>query len=57
MANIFEFWAIDKDGQKYHEYIKTKSSRNSKVEKVISKKYNINIDDCLHFGMRQVDSD
>jgi hypothetical protein len=30
----WEFWAVDKNGYKYHDYIHTDSSRKSKVKKM-----------------------
>ncbi|MGK0174053.1 MAG: hypothetical protein ACI9AT_000416 [Ulvibacter sp.] len=51
----FEWWAIDKHGNKYHEYETPKSSRTSKVKSMIEKKYGFNILECLDFGIRQVE--
>ena len=50
----FEFWAIDKNGHKWNEYVTTKSSRNTKVKALIAKKYKIDIDQCNDFGMREI---
>ena len=47
----FEFWAVDKNGHKWHEYISVKHTRISKVKAAISKKYNIDIDKCLDFDL------
>ncbi len=49
----FEFWAIDINGNKYHEHIHSKSSRTSKVKKQIESKFSFKIIDCLDFGMRR----
>ena len=54
---IFEFWCIEEDGTKHHEYIETNSVRRSKVKKFIEKKFNINIETCLDFGIRQREND
>lgn len=54
MKNTFEFWAIDKDGQKWNEFVTTKSSRQTKVKALITKKYNLDIDKCQDFGIRNV---
>lgn len=53
-TRTFEFWAIDKNGQKWNEYVHTKSSRNSKVRKLIAEKYKIDIEKCQDFGMREI---
>ncbi len=50
---VFEFWAIDCNKNKYHEYLKTKSSRLSKVKNQIESKFNFKINDCLDFGIRR----
>lgn len=50
----FEFWAIDKDGCKWNEYVTTKSSRASKVKRLITQKYGIDITQCQDFGMRDI---
>jgi hypothetical protein len=52
---MWEYWAIDKDGNKYHETVKTKSNRNSKVRAIIQTKVSFNIDECLDFGFRKLD--
>lgn len=49
---MWEFWAVDKNGDKYHEYIESKSGRKSKVKKIIEAKYKFNISECIDFGMR-----
>ena len=50
----FEFWAIDKNGSKWNEYVTTKSSRKTKVKAFIGKKYKIDIEQCQEFGLREV---
>lgn len=50
----FEFWAIDKNGGKWHEYVTTKKSRKTKVKAFISQKYKIDIEQCKDFGLREV---
>ena len=50
----FEFWAIDKNGRKWNEYVTTKSSRKTKVKAFIGKKYKIDIEQCQEFGLREV---
>ena len=50
----YEYWAVDKDGNKYHETFKTKSTRNSKVKAVIQSKVTFKIEECLDFGFRQL---
>ena len=40
---VFEFWAIDEKGNKWNEYVQSKSRRSNKVKEVISKKFNIDI--------------
>ena len=50
----FEFWAIDKNGGKWNEYVTTKSSRKTKVKAFISQKYKIDIEQCQEFGLREV---
>jgi hypothetical protein len=52
--NTFEFWAIDEKGCKWNECVTTKSSRASKVKKLITQKYGINIEKCQDFGMREI---
>ena len=55
MAKItYEFWAISESGDKYHEYITTKSSRESKVKTQITEKYNLDISKCRDFGIRKI---
>lgn len=53
MIHIFEFWAIDEHGQKHNESVKTKYSRASKIKKIISRKFKLNIETCKDFGMRE----
>jgi len=50
----YEFWAIDEYGKKYNDYIQTKHARNSKIKKKIEEKYQINIEKCQDFGMRDM---
>jgi len=50
----FEFWAIDKNGDKWNEYVTTKSSRKTKVKALIAQKYKIDIEQCKDFGIREV---
>ncbi len=50
----YEYWAIDKDGNKHHETIKSKSTRNSKVKKEIQAKVKFDISQCLDFGFRML---
>lgn len=54
MTNVYEWWAIDENGNKYNDSFPTKSSRSSKVKKEIEKKYKINIDKCKEFGLRKI---
>lgn len=49
----FEWWAIDKNKNKYHEYETSKHSRVNKVKKIIEVKYNFKIDECIDFGIRE----
>jgi len=49
----FEWWGIDEDGNKYHEYITTKRTRINKVKKEIEIKYNFSIDKFQDFGIRK----
>ena len=51
---IFEWWAIDKHGQKHHEYHKTSTRRESKVKKQIQRKYKIDLTKCQDFGIKEV---
>ena len=53
-ARTFEFWAIDKNGVKWNEYIESSSVRNSKIKALITAKFGIEIDKCKDFGMRQI---
>lgn len=50
----FEWWAIDKDGHKHHNYIKTKSSRANKVKAIIRDKHGVDASTCRDFGIRDV---
>lgn len=52
---MWEYWAVDKDGNKYHETIKTKRNTNSKVRAAIQTKVSFNIEECLDFGFRKLD--
>jgi hypothetical protein len=54
MINHWEFWAIDENGQKYNDVVKTKLNRAVKIRNIISKVYKINIDKCIDFGMRKL---
>ena len=55
MAKItYEFWAILENGDKYHEHITTKHSRESKVKTQITEKYSLDISKCNDFGIRKV---
>jgi hypothetical protein len=64
--NVFEYWGVTKelpkqDGSsgrfKFHETIKTKSTRNSKVTNLIeldmSSKYGVKIEHLEDFGFRK----
>jgi len=51
---VFEFWAIDKNGNKWNENVITKSRRKTKVKALITQKYNIDIEQCEDFGIREV---
>lgn len=55
MGNHVEFWAIDENGNKHNECFKTKSSRSSKVKKLIEQKYKLEIGKCYDFGFRIID--
>ena len=45
---------IDKNGDKWNEYVTTKSSRKTKVKALITQKYKIDIEQCKDFGLREV---
>ena len=52
MKRTVEFWAIDKDGNKYNEYIKTKLANKKKIKLLIEQKYKFKISECIDFGFR-----
>lgn len=52
MKRQIEFWAIDVDGNKYHEYITTKIANKTKIKKLIESIYDFDVDSCVDFGMR-----
>lgn len=49
----FEYWGIDKNGDKFHDNISVKSRRSSKAKKLIEAKEKILISECKDFGVRQ----
>ena len=53
VKHSYEFWCIDKDGVKMHEYFSYSSTRESKVKKHIEKTYGIDIKECQDFGFRR----
>ena len=55
--NIVEWWAIDENGDKYHDYMKTKHSRNSKIKAQIKKEYGVDPEKCIDFGLRLLDDE
>jgi len=50
----FEWWAIDKYGDKHHEHHQTATRRQSKIKSQIQRKYKIDLTKCKDFGMREV---
>ena len=53
-VRTWEFWGVTEYGKKFHEYIKIKTSRQSKAKTFIEKKHGIKIDSCKDFGFRDV---
>lgn len=53
----WEFWAVDENGDKHHEWFKCKAGRRSKVEKFIEKNYLIKISTCLDFGVKLIEEE
>ena len=49
---ILEWWGIDEEGYKYHEYIKTKYTNKKKIRKLIESEFGFNIETAQDFGFR-----
>ncbi len=50
---IYEYWAIDKDGNKHNATVKSKSTRPpKKVRRDIQQKVKFDIGQCKDFGFR-----
>lgn len=50
MKRIIEFWAIDKDGNKYNELLHTKRANKTKIKLLIEKLYKFKVSECQDFG-------
>ncbi|PCI96628.1 MAG: hypothetical protein COB15_09580 [Flavobacteriales bacterium] len=48
----FEWWAVDKDGNKYHEYHTTKRARKGKAQLEIEAEYGFKVSECIDFDIR-----
>lgn len=53
MNVLWEFWAIDQDGKKHHEFFKKKFTRESKATRHIKDFYGVDKELCIDFGIRK----
>lgn len=53
MKHPYEFWCVTAEGVKKHEYFNYSSTRRSKIEAYIEKKYKFVIADCKDFWLKR----
>ena len=53
-AYTLEFWGIDSDGHKYHEYIQSPSKKEKRVRDLIEHQLGLDTSNWRDFGMRRL---
>ena len=53
-AYTIEFWGVDENGHKYHEYIQSPSKKEKKVRDLIEQRLGIDTSNFRDFGMRRI---